>query len=49
MLLTRTLHHGRFEELLVPVGEQAKCVLTLPELERFLNGERLYYKAESFW
>ena len=49
MLLTRTLHHGRFEELLVRVGEQAKCALTLPELERFLNGERLYYKAESFW
>lgn len=49
MLLTRTLRHGRFEELLVRVGEQAKCALTLPELERFLNGERLYYKAESFW
>lgn len=49
MLLTRTLHHGRFEELLVRVGERAKCALTLPELERFLNGGRLYYKAESFW
>lgn len=32
MLLTRTLHHGRFKELLIRLGEQAKCALTLPEL-----------------
>lgn len=49
MLLTRTLHHSRFKELLVRLGEQAKCALTLPELQRFLNGESIYYKAESFW
>lgn len=24
-LLTRTLHHGRFKELLIRLGEQAKC------------------------
>lgn len=48
MLLTRTLHHCRFAELLVRVGEQAKCDFTLPELERFLNGERLYYRTDSF-
>ena len=38
MLLTRTLHNGRFEELMVRVGQQAKCTLTLSDLERFLNG-----------
>ena len=45
MLLTRTLHNGRFEELMVRVGQQAKCSLTLSDLERFLNGERLYGKS----
>lgn len=48
LLLTRTLHHDRFKELLIRLGEQAKCDLTLSELERFLNGESIYYKAESF-
>lgn len=49
MLLTRTLHSGRFEELMVRVGQQAKCSLTLSDLERFLNGERLYTKSDTFW
>ena len=49
MLLTRTLHNGRFEELMVRVGQQAKCSLTLSDLERFLNGERLYTKSDTFW
>lgn len=49
MLLTRTLHNGRFEELMVRVGRQAKCSLTLSDLERFLNGERLYAKSDTFW
>lgn len=49
MLLTRTLHNGRFEELMVRVGQQAKCSLTLSDLERFLNGERLYAKSDTFW
>ncbi|EGG56987.1 hypothetical protein HMPREF9439_00470 [Parasutterella excrementihominis YIT 11859] len=49
LLLTKTLYHGRFKELLIRLGEQAKCALTLPELERFLNGESIYYKALSFW
>ena len=47
--LTRTLHNGRFEELMVRVGQQAKCTLTLSDLERFLNGERLYTKSDTFW
>ena len=49
VLLTRTLHNGRFEELMVRVGQQAKCALTLGDLERFLNGERLYTKGDTFW
>lgn len=49
MLLTRTLYNGRFEELMVRVGQQAKCSLTLSDLERFLNGERLYTKGDIFW
>lgn len=49
MLLTRTLHNGRFEELMVRVGQQAKCSLTLSDLERFLNGKRLYTKSDTFW
>lgn len=49
MLLTRTLHNGRFEELMVRVGQQAKCSLTLSDLERFLNGGRLYTKSDTFW
>ena len=49
MLLTRTLHNRRFEELMVRVGQQAKCSLTLSDLERFLNGERLYTKSDTFW
>lgn len=47
--LTRTLHNGRFEELMVRVGQQAKCSLTLSDLERFLNGGRLYTKSDTFW
>ena len=48
LLLTRTLHSGRFEALMVRAGQQAKCSLTLSELERYLNGERLYTKGDTF-
>lgn len=49
ILITRTLHQGRFEQILLKSQEDAKCGLTNKELEDFLNGKRLFVKRESFW
>ena len=49
MLLTRSLHNQRFEKVMLEsVNKQATCSLTLSDLERFLNGVRLYIKGYTF-
>ncbi|WP_443895102.1 IS66 family insertion sequence element accessory protein TnpB, partial [Parasutterella excrementihominis] len=49
MLLTRSLHNQRFEKVMLEsVSKQATCSLTLSDLERFLNGVRLYIKGYTF-
>lgn len=49
LLITRTLHQGRFEEILTKTNSKGKLSLTLSELEQYLNGESLYVKPSSIW
>ncbi|ANU65335.1 IS66 family insertion sequence element accessory protein TnpB [Turicimonas muris] len=48
-MLTRTLHAGRFEKMLVKRDEDGKINLTLKELESFLNGEKIFEKRSNFY
>lgn len=49
LLITRTLHQDRFEEILTKTNSKGKLSLTLSELEQYLNGESLYVKPSSIW
>ena len=48
-MLTRTLHSGRFEKMLVKRDQSGKINLTIDELESFLNGEKIFERRSSFY
>lgn len=49
VLITRHLHQGTFQEVLVKSDGPAKIRLTNSELERYLNGEALWVKRRNYW
>lgn len=49
LLIVRMLHRGRFERFLMEAEGPAAKPLTPQELSKFLDGEPLYVKRESFW
>lgn len=48
-MVTRTLHIGKFEQMLVKRNECGKVKLTITELEMFLNGEKIFEKRKNFY
>lgn len=49
MLITRRLHQGRFERLLMQAQGPAAKPITPQMLADFLNGKPLFVKRESLW
>ncbi len=48
-MLTRTLHSGRFEKMLVKRDQRGKINLSVSELELFLNGEKIFERRSNFY
>lgn len=49
VLIVRKLHEGKFEQLLSKQNDPDFVNLTLPELEKFFNGENIYTKRIGYY
>ena len=49
LLIARYLSQGCFEQIMLKTDQQAKMTLSVRELEKLLNGERIFVVRKSYW